>query len=76
MKLRANSMLKARAYLPSNQLRVFYDSWEALKDTLNAGAPAALGDAMQIASLDTSSGGNKWLHMGRAARGLESRTRR
>ena len=62
-KVRANSLIKERAYLPSVDLRVVYDQWEALLRTLNEGAPAALGDAMQVSGIGIGADNNKWLHM-------------
>eukprot|EP00964_Phaeocystis_antarctica_P151859 scaffold119540_cov66-Phaeocystis_antarctica.AAC.2 len=62
-KVRASSLIKERASLPAVDLRVIYDQWEALLVTLNEGAPAALGDAMQVSGIGIGADNNKWLHM-------------
>jgi len=62
-RLRVDSNMKERSYLPAATLRVEYDQWEALLATVNAAAPASLGSAMQIASKTTGNRENKWLHM-------------
>jgi len=63
VKVRADSVLKANAYLPAAELRTHYDGWQNLSATISAGSPASLGAAMQVASKDTSARENKWLHM-------------
>ena len=62
-RVRAFSKIKENAYLPAPDLRVLYDEWETLIDSMNSGAPSSLGRSMHIASKDTTSRGNKWLHM-------------
>lgn len=62
-RVRANTLLRERAYLPAKTLRTHYDGWEALTATLNTGAPTSLGPAMHISSQLFDNGANKWLHM-------------
>ena len=62
-RLRADSTVKERAYLPATDLRKLYHQWEDLMVDFNTNAPSTLGEAMQISSRGTDSGDNKWLHM-------------
>jgi len=62
-RIRADSKLIRRAYLPASSLRVRYDDWEALSTSLSSDNPTSLGSSMQIASSKTSTRDNKWLHM-------------
>lgn len=62
-RLRAESEMIRRTYLPASTLRVTYDEWEALAASMNTNASASLGDCMQVASKSTTTRDNKWLHM-------------
>ena len=63
VKIRANCLIRERAYLPAIELREHYSYWVALLDQINAVKAGTLGDAMQIAGAEGNSRRNKWLHM-------------
>ena len=62
-RLRADSLINERAFLPANELRQLFNEWEGLIGELNANTTADLGEAMQISSTGTTTSENKWLHM-------------
>jgi len=62
-RVRADSTLKQRAYLPAVTLRRMYDEWETLIAQLNADTPTSLGSAMHVSSTSVDPSSNKWLHM-------------
>jgi len=62
-RVRADSTLKQRAYLPAVTLRRMYDEWETMIAQLNADTPTSLGSAMHVSSTSVDPSSNKWLHM-------------
>lgn len=56
------SLLGTRVFLPSSELRDFYNTWEGVLAQLNDGAPGSLGRAFQAAG-ESSGRANKWVFM-------------
>jgi hypothetical protein len=60
-RLRADSLVNRRSRQSAAALRVYYEEWEEFVLGINVGAPASLGNAMQVVKGEGPQ--NKWIYM-------------
>merc|ERR1712050_743063 len=61
-KIWAESLLGTNVFLPSTEIREFYNTWESVLGQINDGRPNSLGNAFQVAG-EASGRINKWVFM-------------